>query len=69
MIYAHINCAEISRGAIESTETLMEQAKEQIKEQVRVADKLDEMSTESNESGVMKVVGEIISRAETLPAT
>lgn len=50
-------------------EQAKEQAKEQIKEQVRVADKLDEMSTESNESGVMKVVGEIISRAETLPAT
>lgn len=65
LIVAHIDCAEISKGAVESTEALQQQA--------QIADKLDDMvSTESSDTedgGVLKAVGDMIKRAETLPAT
>lgn len=57
----HIKSAEIPRSAIESTETLMNEAS--------LTDKIDDMTTEENEApGVMRMIGDVVEKAESLPA-
>lgn len=55
-----IKSSEIPKAAIDSTETLMKEAE--------LADKIDDMSTEE-ESDMMKIIGDIVKQAKTLPAT
>lgn len=56
-----IESAEIPRSAIESTEELMSEA--------NLTDKIDDMTTEDNEApSVMRMIGDVVEKAESLPA-
>lgn len=60
MLIVHIKSSEIPKAAIESTDELMKEA--------NLTDKIDEMTTES-EGGVMKMIGDVFKKAESLPST
>lgn len=60
-MFAHVSCAEFPKAAISSTEELRNQAK--------IADKLDEMSTERTQKDrVMEAIGDVAKQAKNLPA-
>lgn len=61
MTIVHIRSAEFPKAAIQSTENLMNEAK--------LEDKIDDMTTEdTNTNSMMKKIGDILEKAETLPA-
>lgn len=61
MACVHIESSEIPKDAIDSTETLLERK--------NLNDKIDEMTTETTSvDGVMKIIGEVIKKADALPA-
>lgn len=73
LAFISIKADDIPKISIESTETLREQAEiieEQEKierEEVKIADKIDDMVTEEVSSGLMKFIGNVVRGADTLP--
>lgn len=79
LAFIHIKADDIPNIAVDSTETLREKAEiaekhEKIarEEEVKIADKIDDMVTEEENSdatagGVIKFIGDVVRSADTLP--